>query len=289
MSGLNYKTVFIIGLGQIGGSIGLDLVADNLASEVIGYDTDMTAMELAVAGHAVNRCVGAIEEGVSEADLIILCSPIREIIRMAPHICRLADGQKTVMDVASSKGMILKALHEAGEIDNFVGGHPLTGTERIGINGAQPGMFRDRVFVLTPFPTTQQTHRHSAAEFVNALGAVPVTMSAEEHDRGVAVTSHLPHVLALSLANLVARRSERDVQIEALVGGSFRSATRVAASSQQLVLEMLLSNGVNITSAIEEMIGELDALKRLIAEKDEVGLHSLVKKAQDIADRYGHQ
>jgi len=286
--------VLIVGLGQIGGSLGLDLVGRKLVARVLGHDTDHDAAARAPERQAVHEVALSLAEGVRSVDLVIVATPIRHVCSVVKTIAPMLCSNQLVMDVAGTKLEIMQTVASLESPANFIGAHPIAGTEGAGIESARPGLFEDATFVLTPsagFETrtkVRATQTESDAdrwlapvrELVAGLGARPVEMSAENHDRLIALTSHLPHVLALALASLAGKQREVDPQVADLIGGSFRSGTRVAASSPELIQDMLLGNRENVGRLIDAMIDELTTLRAQILAGDESALRALVERVQ---------
>jgi prephenate dehydrogenase len=282
MKTLAEMRVLIVGLGQIGGSLGMDLVRGRLVSEVVGYDAQATVAEEAVRLGAADRAAASLEEDLPGADLVILAVPIREIENLLSFVSgRLRDGA-AVLDVGSTKSDICKAAARLPVDITWIGIHPLAGSEKCGLGASEAGKFEGAVFAVVPPPEETRAERQGAwlevvEELIRAVGGRPVTVTAEEHDRLVAVTSNLPYVLAEGLMHLAARRAEGDGRLWDLVGGSFRSATRVAQSPADLTLDMFLTNRGNIADAIDDMVAELSRWKAMIASGDEEALRPLIE------------
>lgn len=269
-------TVAIVGLGQIGGSIGMALIKRRLSPRVIGIDTDPKTLRRALARKACHE-TGTMKS-IGEAGLVILAAPARQIIRMAPQVLRWAKPDAIITDVGSTKREIAAAYRGA---KRFVPGHPMAGTERAGIDGADPELFRG-----VPRPGSRECWTSwmlgrrplvdSMSKLVFALGALPFHVTPAQHDRWVAFTSHLPYVLALILAS--GRRQMKDGQY--LVGGSFRSATRVAAQPPSMGLDILLTNRFNIAREADRMARSLSKVAVLLRKGNEKALRRLIEEGR---------
>jgi prephenate dehydrogenase len=204
MKKLNELKVLIVGLGQIGGSIGLDLVEQGVVAEVVGFDKNPAVSREAVAQNVIHRAAHSLEEAIRKSDLVILAAPIREIIRLIPAVCESLSESAAILDTAGTKGEILDIVSKCGRRVNYVGGHPMAGDERSGLESAQRGKFVGCTFILTPSEDTDQEWFYTVMHLITRLRAKPVMMSAEEHDRLIALTSHLPYALSLALLNTAA-------------------------------------------------------------------------------------
>ncbi|MFQ6008714.1 MAG: prephenate dehydrogenase [Candidatus Zixiibacteriota bacterium] len=285
MKKLDQLVVFIVGLGQIGGSIGIDLIGKRLVAKVIGFDCNLTVTRQARRQKVIDSSVSSLEEGLRLADLVILAMPVREIIKCLPLLFRSLERSRNmaILDVGSTKVEILKAVSMVKASVNFIGGHPITGSEEYGLRAAKSGRFKNTSFVLVPSQGTKKEWLDIVASLVRCLGAKPVIMKAEKHDRIIALTSNLPYVVSLSLLHLAMKHGKKDKAFWGMVGGSFRSATRVAASSTDLTVDMLLTNRDQVSRIVEELITELQSLKEMVESKDERRLGLLVKKVQSQA------
>ncbi|MFH1373222.1 MAG: prephenate dehydrogenase/arogenate dehydrogenase family protein [bacterium] len=278
MKPLSQMKALIVGLGQIGGSLGLDLVEYGIVSEVIGYDRDPTVVSAAGKRQAIHSVARSLKDGISRADLIILATPIRRTIKMIPSVCRLAGPERAILDVAGTKRQILKAVNNAAKGTNYISGHPLAGNERCGIEAADNNKFRDRPFVLVPMVVRYRTWLSNVKQLVGCLGAVPMIMSADEHDRLIALTSNMPYLLSIVLMDLALESARHNRRLWRLTGGSFTGATRVAASSVDLSLDMFLTNSDEITGVIDRTMDKLLAMKKLLQAGDERRLRALIRR-----------
>jgi prephenate dehydrogenase len=269
--------VLIVGLGQIGGSIGLDLVEQGLVAQVTGYDKDPFVANRAVDQNVIHKAATSLEEEISRSDLVILAAPIREIIKLIPTVCNVIDDSSAILDMAGTKVEILEAVSKCGCAVNYIGGHPLAGSEKIGLDAAERQKFAGRTFVLTPSESVSKDWLDTVMHLISMLGAKPMIMSAEEHDRLIALTSHLPYALSLALMQMFAECKESNHNVGNLAAGSFKSATRVAGSSPELTLDMFLTNRDNITIVLDDIISHLSALKDIIQSGDEASLSELIR------------
>ena len=198
---------------------------------------------------------------------MILAAPARQIIRMAPQVLRWAKPDAIITDVGSTKREIAAAYRGA---KRFVPGHPMAGTERAGIEAADPNLFTGSSWTNWVLGWRRTKDHVSVVNLVYALGASPCPLAPEHHDRLVAFTSHLPYVLALLLVQGMAGR-------DGLVGGSFRSATRVAAQPPAMGLDILLTNRFNIAREAERMARSLSKVAVLLRKGNEKALRRLIE------------
>jgi len=277
--------VLVVGLGQIGGSLAYELKSRRLVGEVIGFDKDRSTLAHAQKKAVVGRTVGNLKEGLGEADIVVLAMPIRAIVATLPTVARFMKKGSVCLDVAGTTSEILATAAWLSPSINYVSGHPITGTEKHGIESARLGLFAGKTFVLTPSPHFKRDARASITQLVQKLGARPVVIPAERHDRLIAQTSHLPYCLALALSRQVGLTARTDPALWKLVGGSLRSGTRVANSSPDLTVDMLSTNRRQVIQAIDKYVKALEDLKQTIETKSDPGLRRYAVKARKIAGR----
>ena len=260
-------SVQIHGLGLIGGSIGLGLRAAGWW--VTGSDIDELRARQALRLGAVNE-VGRNPH----VDVTFVATPAASIAPLAQEA--LESGEGVVTDVGSVKGPICEAV----EHSRFVGGHPMAGSEQMGIAGARPDMFGGAVWVLTPGAATLDETYAAVRAVVAELGAEAVTMPPELHDTLVSVVSHVPHLTAATLMRLADERTAERTVLQRLAAGGFRDMTRVAAGSSDIWLDICDANRLAICASLDRLIGALGEMRDVVQRGDRDGLHALLERAR---------
>jgi prephenate dehydrogenase len=276
-------TVFIVGLGQIGASLGYDLMTNRIIAGVIGYDKSPAVCNIARRKRAIGDTARSIAEGIASSDIIILATPIRETIKMLPLVCKTVTSGKVVIDVSGTKSEIFRKLKALNCRAAYFSCHPIAGSEVSGIVGARKGLFKKATFVVVPHDGYDRNSLNTVTNLIESIGALPLTMDAKTHDRIIALTSNLPYVIALSLAELTASQSRKMPEVWNLAGGGLRSAVRVAMSSPNLTFDMLSTNRANVASNIDLMIEQLKYMQRLILNGDDLPLKRLIARANKVA------
>lgn len=232
-----FGTLVVAGVGLIGGSIALGARQRFLADRVIGLDPDAEALEVA-------RFHGVIDEArlepgpwLADADLLILATPSRALVPLAQELAPYLAADTVVTDVGSVKAEIVSAMEPL----RFVGGHPMAGSDRSGVRNADAALLENAVWVLTPTDATDPTALQRVRTFVEHLGARPIEIPPDQHDRLVARVSHLPYLAALALTNAASDHGERDLAM-LLAAGGFRDLTRVASGSPVMSRDMVAGN-----------------------------------------------
>jgi prephenate dehydrogenase len=261
----DFGTVTIVGVGLLGGSIGRALLKSNSASRIVGVGRSTERLAQAADLGAITEYTTDLSQAAANSDIIILCTPVGAIIRDLPEVLSIAGPNCTVTDVGSIKGAICEA---AGDDPRFIGGHPMAGSEQAGVIASRPDLFQDATWALTPSEKTGVEHFQKVQSLAHQLGAATIVLSTAQHDRAVAVTSHLPHAMATSLMRVANARKESAPEILRLTAGSFADATRVAASSPELWSNIFQFNRDALIEVLLEFRSEIDAFVFEITEND---------------------
>ena len=277
----------IIGLGLIGGSLGLALKAAKLTDvEIVGYDTDTIAAVDARRRGAVDKTEPTLQRATADAGLVILATPI---VAMRQVMEEMASGLREnclVTDTASTKALVMEW---AGQLlppsVSFVGGHPMAGKETAGIANADAKLFAGKSYCIIPSPNATEGAARLVVGLVHLIGAQPLFIDAEEHDRYVAAVSHLPLVLSSALFTLV-RSSPAWPELAALASSGFRDVTRLASGDPGLSHDICLTNREAILHWLERLAEELSRYRELLAEGQEEDLFKLFTQAQLDRDTY---
>jgi len=252
----------VVGTGLIGASVGL--AAGALGARVVGWDPDPAALEAAHVRGAVAPA-GSLEEALAGADLAVVAAPLAALPAQVSAVLAAAAEETTVTDVGSTKASIVAA---AGDSPRFVGGHPISGGESQGAAHASGGLFEGATWFLTPTAHTDHERHRVVHGFVGDLGAFPVAIDPAAHDRLVALTSHLPHVLANVVVNQAG--ATRIEGYEALVsgGGALRDLTRVAGANPRIWTDIFLDNADAVRAVVEEYRRRLEQVEAALAAGD---------------------
>ena len=257
-------TVVLAGVGLIGGSVGLGLQQRFLARRVVGFDLDPGVLDAA-------RGLGIIDEAqlhagpwLAQADLVVLAAPARSLVRLAREMAPFLRPDCVVTDVGSAKADVVAAL--TGEL-RFVGGHPMAGSERVGVLHADAALLENAVWVLTPTAATDRAALALVERLVVALGAHAIEVDPDLHDRLVATVSHVPYLAAVALTHLVAEAEEREL-LMLLAAGGFRDLTRVASGSPRMSRDMVVANRAAVRDAAARFGRALTALAERLDDPD---------------------
>jgi prephenate dehydrogenase len=258
----------IIGLGLIGGSIGLALKQANWRqTEVVGYVRRREVGSLALKLGAVDKVESDLRETVKGANIVIIATPIMTIKDIFSKIAPCLSGNSIVTDTASTKLQVMRWAEESlpPGID-FVGGHPMAGKETSGISAATADLFHNCTYCLTPAPQAKSAAVRTVKEMVKNLGAIPLTIGAQEHDSLVAGVSHLPLLLSVALVSATIKDPSWQ-QMSRLAASGYRDLTRLASGNPEVNAHICLSNQAAIVSWIDAFSEELQKLRKLVSDR----------------------
>lgn len=274
--------VTVIGLGLMGASLCMDLVRNDLCREVRGVTRSADGALTAFFADAVDQATTDLTTGVAGADIVILATPVRTIVDMLAEVGPILWPGTLVMDMGSTKGQICAAMQDLPPGLQPMGGHPMTGKETAGFGAAEPDLYKDATWVLSPLDRTGPEALALATELVTAVKARPVVLEPTRHDRLVAAISHLPFVLASSLVHAVAETGADDELVWQLAAGGFRDTSRVAASDTQMFLDILATNRSAVLAQIDTTARHLADLRALIDAGDEEALRTKLARSQQL-------
>jgi len=281
------KRLCIIGVGLIGGSLARDLKREKLVGEVVGSSRNASNLKRAVELGVVDRYDTDIAAAVIGADMVVVAVPLGAMAEVFGALESNLDSGAVVTDVGSAKGSVLKAAAEAfGAVPDFlVPAHPIAGTEHSGVDASMEGLFRDRMVIITPAAQTRADALEKVKTMWQATGAKITEMSPLHHDEVLAATSHLPHMLAYTLVDVLGRMEER-VEIFRYAAGGFRDFTRIASSDPQMWHDICLANRDALVHALEHFSDDLGEAIDAIRRGDSAAIKSLFTRAKALRDRY---
>jgi prephenate dehydrogenase len=264
--------IAIIGLGLMGGSLALGLRGKCAA--LYGIDPNHAALELALSQHIVDYADSDPAKLLPEVDLVILSAPVPAILTLLEQLPSYTQNPCIVMDMGSTKKLIVESMSRLPERFDAIGGHPICGKEKLSLANAERTLYYAAPFLLTPLERTSPRALSAANQIIEAVGAKVKVLEAVEHDRILAATSHLPFLISSALA----RTTPEDVA--PFVGPGFKSTSRLAGTSSSMMLGVLQSNRENVLNALHGMQAELAQIESALSDGDFAKLESILNEAQ---------
>ena len=266
----NIKNISIIGLGLIGGSLAISLKSISRDIIITGFDRDPESVNIALYRKIIDKAADNYKDAVSEADLVIIATPVRLIADIASEIKDHLKANTIVTDVGSAKLNIVEKINKIfpkGVI--FIGGHPMAGSENDGVLSAKSDLFLNAYYILTPTDSTKSEALVTLHNLFTKIGAKVITVSPTEHDKIVSLISHLPHILSTNLVALVDSKQKTIKNLFKLCAGGFRDMTRIAASNPKMWVDVSLENKEEIINSIDDYIGFLNRFKESLITGNE--------------------
>lgn len=264
--------VAIIGLGLMGGSLALGLKGKCAA--LYGIDPHLPTLELALSQHIVDSADSDPAKLLPEADLVILSAPVPAILSLLEELPSCMPNPCIVMDLGSTKKMIVDAMSHLPEHFDPIGGHPICGKEKLSLANAERTLYYAAPFLLTPLERTSQRALTAAHQIIDALGAKATVLDAIDHDRILASTSHFPFLLSSALALATS------VQVAPFVGPGFRSVSRLAGTPSSMMLGVLQSNRENVLNALRSLQNQLAEIEKVLVAEDFLKLEAILNQSR---------
>ena len=279
-------TIGFIGFGLIGGSIARARRKLHPTDVLIAYNYRTPSpnpnLEEALSDGVLSRIETTLE-AFSECDMIFLCAPVLTNICYLEKLKPFLKKDCILTDVGSVKGDIEKAIKQLGLDSQFVGGHPMAGAEKTSYHYSSDTLMQGAYYILAPTKATPESMTETLKLFVEELGAIPVIMDAQSHDEAVAAISHVPHVAAAALVNLVRTQNHAN-EMRQLSAGGFKDITRIASSSSEMWQNICLSNKDSILKFLGELRDSLDSMISMIETENKDGIHQFFADAKEFRD-----
>jgi len=284
---VQFRKITIIGVGLLGGSIGLAARQRRLAGEVAGFVRRAASLKECEKVGAVDFATTDLLAAVSNADLIILCSPLAQMRLLVRQFLPALKRGAIVTDVGSVKATVARELEslitKAG--GHFIGSHPMAGGEKTGVLAARADLFECAINILTPTKKSHAAAVRKLERFWKSLGARTLRLDAAQHDLLVSRTSHLPHVTAAALANLVLNPANPKPQA-ALCATGFRDTTRIASGSPEMWRDIALANRKNLAKSVDAFVAELKKFQSALKSGDGKAVENFFATAKTRRDNW---
>ena len=278
------EKIGFVGLGLIGGSIAKTIHRIHPDITLIAYDVEQQSLALALEEQVITAACETLTEDFADCRYIFLCAPVQ---KNADFLCRLSSfaGKNCIItDVGSVKSSIHQKIAGTSLSPFFIGGHPMAGSEKSGYKNATPYLLENVYYILTPSPEADPELAEEFQQFIQSLGAIPILLDYREHDFITAAVSHLPHILASSLVNLIKDLDNREEIMKRVAAGGFKDITRIASSSPIMWQQICLTNREQILNLLDAFLASLEQVRTEIASSQEDSLFDFFQSAKDYRD-----
>lgn len=272
-----FNKITIIGLGLIGGSLAGALKKNSGVKNVTGIDTSTDTVGYAIQNDIIDEGFDTIDRNIADSDLVVIAVYVEKIPEIASQLCDIITDKTVVTDVGSVKGSLIKEIENLpGKKFDFIGAHPISGTENSGIRSADPRLFVNKKCILTPTESSRNSSVKTVEELWKLCGSEVLLMPPDMHDRVFSFVSHLPHLVAYSLINTVADSSEQGLNFFEYAGGGLNDYTRIAASSPGMWTSIFLENRKELLRSVSEFKKQIEKLENAIETEDRTLLNEII-------------
>lgn len=283
---MNKYHIGFIGFGLIGGSIAKALKENNPNHTITAFDINRDSLSLAQREGIVDIATSGIDEKFSSCDFIFMCAPVLNNASSLESLKKVLSPSTILTDVGSVKTDIHKKVKELNLENQFIGGHPMAGSERIGYANSNAKILENAYYILTPTAKVSTDKIEKYSDLITKMRAIPLELTYEEHDFVTAAISHLPHVIAASLVNLVKNSDSEKGTMKAIAAGGFKDITRISSSSPIMWQNICLTNKDNILTLLGKYIDSLEEFKDKIASSDEKEIYDFFDTARNYRDSF---
>ncbi|MDO4267993.1 MAG: prephenate dehydrogenase [Eubacteriales bacterium] len=264
-----------IGFGLIGGSIARSIKKRQPGAEIMAYMRSREKLEKARKDGVVDLVLSGVGEELSRCDIIFLCTPVEYNAKYLADVRPYLKEGAIITDVGSTKEGIHRVVAELGMEDVFIGGHPMAGSEKTGYENSSDHLLENAYYIITPSARSKKADVERMTAVARLTDAIPIVLDFQEHDRIVAAISHLPHLIASSLVNLVRDEDNKDELMKRLAAGGFKDITRIASSSPEMWEQICMTNQSNLISMMEEYIHSLEHILSALKARDKAVIYRL--------------
>ena len=277
-------TVGFVGLGLIGGSIAKAIKYVQPDAHLLAHTRSRKTMEYALSHQIIDECCDQVDARFSACDFVFLCAPVESNASYLSILKPLLKESCILTDVGSTKSDIHRKVAELSMEKFFIGGHPMAGSEKTGIANSKRILLENAYYVLTPTKEVSEEKVKRCYDLVLSFKALPLILTCEKHDFATAAISHLPHIIASSLVNLVRDSDFKDGVMKQIAAGGFKDITRIASSSPEMWQQICSTNCSNIVRILDDYIESLKRTREALAERREDDIYRLFSDAREYRD-----
>ena len=283
---MNKRKFGFLSLGLIGGSIALAIRQIYPDAHIVAYARRNSTLDEAFTAGAIDAGTTEINALFADCDMIFLCGPVAVNNQFLDQLKPFLSPKTILTDVGSVKGSIHETIARLGLDSHFIGGHPMAGSEKTGFENANPLLLENAYYILTPTNTVAREAVDDYRALVQKMGAIPVILDSQEHDYVTAAISHVPHLVAAALANLVHDHDSAGGTMKMIAAGGFKDITRIASSSPAMWESICMANTENIADLLDDYIRSLQTISSAVRAKQTGFTHDLFAASKEYRDSF---
>lgn len=282
----NLMTFGFVGLGLIGSSIAKAFRQIYPNCRIVAFNRSEKARQMAFEEKVADIVTDTIDDSFGTCDYIFLCTPVEYNEFYLKTLKSIIMPTCIITDVGSVKTNIHKVVIDEGLEENFIGGHPMAGSEKTGYENGSAKLCENAFYAITPTSLSSSEKVAEYTSLVEGIGAIPIILDYKEHDYAVAAISHLPHVIAAQLVNLVKENDSGQQIMKQMAAGGFKDITRIASSSPEMWEQICMTNAENIATLLDKYILSLTQAKNMLLKKDGEGIRELFSRSRSYRDSF---
>ena len=286
---MSEATIAFIGLGLIGGSIARGIKREKSDTRIMAYMRSRSKLQKAMDEGIVDVILDGIGDELKECDLIFLCTPVEYNAEYLEKIRPYIKPGAIITDVGSTKTDIHEAVIRLGMEHCFVGGHPMAGSEKTGYENSTELLLENAYYIITPTAASSKEQVDRLIQVAESIGSIPLVLNYEEHDFVAAAISHLPHIVASSLVNLVKDSDNEQELMKRLSAGGFKDITRIASSSPVMWEQICMTNHANLSLILKRYIASLNQILEELEAKDNQYIYHLFETSRDYRNTFSEK
>jgi len=283
---MKIRQVVIIGLGLIGGSIAKALKERLNVPKIIGIDHDRKTLDQALSENIICSAFTDISSQLYDSDIVFICTPVAKTLEWLKKVIPVVKPDCIITDVGSTKSDLINEIQQMDSDFRFVGGHPMTGSEKSGFAASQSHLFENAYYILTPCSKSNANDIAVLRYIVERFGSIPVELSPELHDKITGTISHVPHIISAALVNLVKETDTEEHYMQRLAAGGFKDITRISSSNPELWHNICMTNKHLILEILEQYIEILNHFKNHLKSENEEEIYSFFHAAKVFRDSF---
>lgn len=284
MRNLENLTFGFIGIGLIGGSVAKALRRVYPGCKIIVFNRGAKPRVMAMNDGTANITVDKVDNTFHECDYIFLCTPVERNVEYLKSLKNIIKEDCIITDVGSVKTNIHEAVSSLEMKKNFIGGHPMAGSEKTSYEFANDRLLENAYYAITPTDLVEENYIKEYTQIISDIGAIPIHITYQEHDRVVAAISHLPHIIASSLVNLVKHNDSQEEYMKTIAAGGFKDITRIASSSPEMWEQICMTNNKNISEMLGLYIDDLKTIQKELDTKNGQAINNMIAESRDYRD-----
>jgi len=283
---MEIKSVTIIGLGLIGGSLAKAIRKISSIKTIIGIDTDENVLDTALKQGMLDIASQQINDSISDTDMVFICTPVDKITECIKKLNNIVKKDCIITDTGSIKDNIVNEIEKLKGNFVFIGGHPMCGSEKVGFEASRSHLFENAYYILTPSEHSTETAVKVLEEIIIEIGAIPVIIDSRKHDLVTGAISHFPHVVSAALVNLIKQLDENDNYMKVLAAGGFKDITRISSSNPEMWKNIVINNKYNVIKILDSFVELIIQFKDWLIHNDENTIYEYFESAKEYRDTF---